>query len=78
MGNLTDPNLSKEELEKKRAENNPEGRPVGHFTGRCGKCGSTDLWDDATAYGCNCCNAIFMTGDLFVIAVPNTDPFESD
>jgi len=23
------------------------------FTGKCPKCGSGDLWDDQTAYGCN-------------------------
>jgi len=32
---------------------------TGHYTGRCGKCGSSDLWDDVTMYGCNSCNAMF-------------------
>lgn len=36
--------------------------PRGHFTGRCGSCGSSDLWDDATAYGCRSCGAVSMTG----------------
>lgn len=26
---------------------------VGHYTGRCGKCGSSNLWDDNLSYGCN-------------------------
>lgn len=26
-----------------------------HFTGKCSKCGSKDLWDDNLAYGCNQC-----------------------
>jgi len=41
---------------------NPDNKPTGHFTGRCEQCGSTDLWDDCTAYGCNRCGALFMTG----------------
>lgn len=38
-----------------RLANNPHGEPTGHFTGRCMRCGSKDLWDDNSAYGCNCC-----------------------
>jgi len=34
---------------------NPRGEPTGHYTGRCGGCGSKDLWDDNGAYGCNDC-----------------------
>lgn len=45
-----------------RARNNPGNKPVGHFTGRCSNCHSRDLWDDATAYGCRCCGAIYFTG----------------
>lgn len=37
---------------------NPRGEPVGHFTGRCKKCGSKDLWDDNLTYGCNKCDYI--------------------
>ena len=37
--------------------NNPEAKPMGHFTGRCYKCGSDDLWDDNAHYGCNRCKA---------------------
>jgi hypothetical protein len=43
--------------------NNPAGQPVGDHTGRCGLCGSKDLWDDCTAYGCNYCGALFCFGD---------------
>jgi len=46
------------ELERRRKENNPQNKPVGHFTGRCAHCGSNDLWDDNLAYGCNSCGAI--------------------
>lgn len=28
---------------------------IKHFTGRCSKCGSSDLWDDNLTYGCNQC-----------------------
>lgn len=42
--------------------NNPHNKPTGHYTGRCGKCGSTDLWDDNHAYGCNCCGAMYIFG----------------
>jgi hypothetical protein len=37
--------------------NNPNAEPTGHFTGRCSKCGSNDLWDDNLHYGCNKCGA---------------------
>jgi hypothetical protein len=40
------------------AEVNPDHEPIGHFTGRCGQCGSNDLWDDNLAYGCRNCGAI--------------------
>lgn len=46
------------ELDEERARNNPRGERVGHFTGRCAHCGSTNLWDDNLAYGCNDCHAI--------------------
>lgn len=42
-----------------RSEVNPNNEPTGHFTGRCGKCGSNDLWDDNLHYGCNNCGAFF-------------------
>lgn len=38
--------------------NNPRGEPVGNCTGRCKFCGSTNLWDDNLAYGCNDCGAL--------------------
>ncbi len=50
----TDP----EKLAALRKKNNPHDKPVGHFTGRCAHCGSSDLWDDNLAYGCNSCGAM--------------------
>lgn len=44
-------------LRRLRAHNNPNNEPTGHYTGRCRKCGSTDLWDDNFHYGCNTCGA---------------------
>lgn len=41
---------------------NPDNEPTGHFTGRCKKCGSRNLWDDNLAYGCNDCGA-FLGGN---------------
>ncbi len=43
---------------KPPSETNPNNEPTGHFTGRCGKCGSNDLWDDNLHYGCNNCGKI--------------------
>lgn len=37
------------------SKTNPNNEPTGHFTGRCGRCGSNDLWDDNLWYGCNNC-----------------------
>lgn len=54
--------LTDAEAEALRPKNNPNKEPAGHFTGRCGRCHSKDLWDDATAYGCDCCGAIFFFG----------------
>jgi ribosomal protein L40E len=42
-----------------RMANNPNAERVGAFTGRCRKCGSNDLWDDVSCYGCNKCGATF-------------------
>ena len=50
------------ELERMQRRNNPGHEPAGHFTGRCKRCHSKDLWDDATAYGCRCCGEIYFTG----------------
>lgn len=44
------------------SEVNPNNEPTGHFTGRCGKCGSKDLWEDNLHYGCNNCGAWFLEG----------------
>lgn len=32
----------------------------GHYTGRCGYCGSSNLWDDNHAYGCNDCGRFWI------------------
>jgi hypothetical protein len=40
-------------------ETNPDNKPTGPYTGRCKRCGSADLWDDCTAYGCNNCGAVY-------------------
>lgn len=42
--------------------NNPNNEPTGHYTGRCRECGSNDLWDDNSAYGCNKCGALYVWG----------------
>lgn len=55
---------SAERIVAERRANNPDDEPIGHFTGRCGRCGSSDLWTDYTAYGCNHCDAFFATGDI--------------
>lgn len=34
----------------------------GDYTGRCYRCGSSSLWDDATAYGCNNCGMVRVFG----------------
>lgn len=57
------PTLTDAEAVALRATNNPNNEPTGHFTGRCARCASKDLWHDMTAYGCNCCGAFFATGD---------------
>ena len=45
-------------LEARRGD--PKPIPgTGHYTGKCGKCGSSDLWDDNGAYGCNACGAFW-------------------
>jgi len=36
--------------------------PIGHYTGKCGNCGSSNLWDDHSAYGCNACGACWVHG----------------
>ncbi|WP_428419240.1 hypothetical protein [Methylibium sp.] len=46
------------DLARLRQQNNPRREPVGHFTGRCAHCGSSNLWDDNLAYGCNGCGAM--------------------
>lgn len=50
--------MTNDDLSKLRRLNNPHNEPTGHYTGRCWRCGSKDLWDDNLAYGCNCCGAL--------------------
>lgn len=50
----------KAERERPRYEDRPKG--TGDYTGRCWRCGSSDLWDDETAYGCNACKMIRCFG----------------
>jgi glutamate dehydrogenase/leucine dehydrogenase len=58
-------------LAEQMKQNNPNNEPVGHFTGRCMRCGSRNLWDDAAAYGCDNCDALFMTGHLDPMIIRN-------
>ena len=44
---------------RQHSEVNPQNKPVGPFTGRCKRCGSDDLWDDCSCYGCNNCGAVY-------------------
>ena len=48
------------QLECLRRKNNPNNESVGNYTGRCRNCGSKNLWDDNSCYGCNDCNAVFF------------------
>ena len=34
----------------------------GDYTGKCYKCGSRNLWDDNSAYGCNDCGMLRCFG----------------
>jgi hypothetical protein len=38
-----------------KTRENPSGQPTGDYTGRCWRCGSTNLWTDNLSYGCNSC-----------------------
>ena len=62
------------QAEAMRSSNNPQGEPTGHFTGRCIRCGSKDLWDDNLAYGCNSCGG-FWCG-IEPRLVPNHSPHQ--
>ncbi len=53
------PSIDDQAAQGLRQLNNPKDEPTGHFTGRCMRCGSQDLWDDNTAYGCNCCGGFW-------------------
>ena len=60
--------MTDEEAAAARQRNNPDNEPMGHFTGRCGRCGSADLWDDNTAYGCNRCGGFWTDIEPRLIA----------
>jgi len=32
----------------------------GPYTGRCARCGSSDLWDDNLSYGCRKCGLVHV------------------
>ena len=49
--------VDKEIRSDEMRKNNPRNEPTGHFTGRCSRCGSNNLWDDNLHYGCNSCGA---------------------
>lgn len=59
------------ELAHLKEKNNPDGKPVGHFTGRCKGCESDKLWADEMAYGCKCCGAFYATADTPIRKVEN-------
>lgn len=63
--------VDEKELVRLQKINNPHNEPIGHYTGRCAKCGSKDLWEDAFVYGCNCCGARFATGGMLPQLVCN-------
>lgn len=51
---------------------NPNHEPYGHYTGRCPRCQSADLWDDDLSYGCNNCGAFYGPDATFgPVLVPN-------
>lgn len=68
---MADPNTTTNRPLPRRPERpGPQGRwrpgdgdhnipGAGHFTGRCMKCGSSNLWQDNLAYGCNACGAFW-------------------
>ena len=64
--------LSDDEAAALRPINNPNDEPTGHFTGRCMRCGSTDLWDDNLTYGCECCGGFWT--NIEPRLVPNGHP----
>jgi hypothetical protein len=65
MGNgALGPRKSLQELRVMQRKNNPARLPVGDLTGRCRHCGSQDIWDDCTAYGCNQCGSFNLVGSL--------------
>jgi hypothetical protein len=39
---------------------NPNKEPIGHYTGRCMKCGSDYLWSTLSSYGCTTCGAEYI------------------
>ncbi len=69
------PLLSDDEADRLIPRNNPGGEPMGHFTGRCSRCGSKDhLWDDNTAYGCDACGALWTGVEPRLVPNGKNDP----
>lgn len=58
-------------LDYLKSVNNPDNNAAGHFTGRCGRCHSTNLWSDYMHYGCNTCGDTPDTSRLDPMIVPN-------
>jgi hypothetical protein len=66
MGNNAEFRRKRREIDRLMRDASAEAagnrpKPRGHFTGRCKRCGSSNLWDDNLAYGCNSCGAILAT-----------------
>lgn len=70
--------LSEEDKLKVIKANNPNGEATGDFTGRCGRCGSKDLWDDVSMYGCNCCGAMFSNDHAVQVVNTSTGKVERE
>lgn len=60
MNNTDWEDLNEEDRRYIQRQENPENERTGHFTGRCARCGSKDLWDDNLTYGCNRCRALYI------------------
>ena len=64
MANKIIPLIPQDGVHKRVITLNGSAVEVGDFTGRCFECGSQNLWDDETAYGCNDCHFTRVTGQL--------------
>ncbi len=50
---------SKDDKEYPPIIKNKKEMKEGHSTGRCGVCGSNNLWEDLKSYGCDSCGKVF-------------------